>query len=256
MIAASHRMRPDDDHAESPDLLAAIVGATLKMVAVRAAAVSPVGDGTARGRSRAETERSENALERADRINVIAECKRRSPSRGVLKADYDPASIARGYEHAGASAISVLTEPTFFDGSLEHLVAVRRATFAADSAEGFYRRSVPDSRGKGGRRGRDPAHRCCVDAGRSASPARGGHTRRSGRGCGSARLVGNRCRARRRRHHYRRQQSKPADARCRYGRESSGDRIDSGGRRRCRRKRPENVGRSCAACALTATTHF
>jgi len=58
-------------------------------------------------------------------IRVIAECKRRSPSRGVLRPEYDPAAIARGYEAAGAAAISVLTEPTFFDGSLDHLRAVR-----------------------------------------------------------------------------------------------------------------------------------
>jgi indole-3-glycerol phosphate synthase len=59
-------------------------------------------------------------------INVIAECKRRSPSRGVLRAEYDPVTIAAGYEKAGAAAISVLTEPTFFDGSLDHLERVRR----------------------------------------------------------------------------------------------------------------------------------
>src|SRR5688572_23213639 len=66
-------------------------------------------------------------LARSGSINVIAECKRRSPSRGVLRAAYDPVTIATGYEHAGAAAISVLTEPGFFDGSLEHLVAVRQA---------------------------------------------------------------------------------------------------------------------------------
>ena len=58
---------------------------------------------------------------------MIAECKRRSPSRGVLRADYDPAAIARHYAAAGAAAISVLTEPTFFDGALDHLRAVRAA---------------------------------------------------------------------------------------------------------------------------------
>jgi len=58
---------------------------------------------------------------------VIAECKRRSPSRGVLAPQYDPVAIARQYETGGASAISVLTEPTFFDGALEHLAAVRQA---------------------------------------------------------------------------------------------------------------------------------
>jgi indole-3-glycerol phosphate synthase len=66
-------------------------------------------------------------LSQPDRVNIIAECKRRSPSRGVLRADYDPVAIARSYEAAGAAAISVLTEPTFFDGSLEHLSAVRAA---------------------------------------------------------------------------------------------------------------------------------
>jgi indole-3-glycerol phosphate synthase len=60
-------------------------------------------------------------------VRVIAECKRRSPSRGILRHDYDPAAVARGYEAAGAAAISVLTEPTFFDGSLDHLRQVRAA---------------------------------------------------------------------------------------------------------------------------------
>jgi indole-3-glycerol phosphate synthase len=63
----------------------------------------------------------------AGRVNVIAECKRRSPSRGVLAPQYDPVSIARQYEAGGAAAISVLTEPTFFDGALDHLTAVRKA---------------------------------------------------------------------------------------------------------------------------------
>jgi indole-3-glycerol phosphate synthase len=65
-----------------------------------------------------------NALS-APGIRVIAECKRRSPSRGVLRADYDPAAIAETYERNGAAAISVLTEPAFFDGSLDHLRDVR-----------------------------------------------------------------------------------------------------------------------------------
>ena len=60
-------------------------------------------------------------------VRIIAECKRRSPSRGIIRQDYDPVAIARSYERAGAAAISVLTEPTFFDGSLDHLRAVRGA---------------------------------------------------------------------------------------------------------------------------------
>lgn len=58
-------------------------------------------------------------------VAVIAECKRRSPSRGVLRHPYDPVAIALGYEAAGAAAISVLTEPAFFDGALADLAAVR-----------------------------------------------------------------------------------------------------------------------------------
>ncbi len=60
-------------------------------------------------------------------IRVIAECKRRSPSRGVLRPVYDAAAVAGGYARAGAAAVSVLTEPTFFDGSLGDLAAVRAA---------------------------------------------------------------------------------------------------------------------------------
>ena len=67
------------------------------------------------------------ALSAADRINVIAECKRRSPSRGVLRREYDPVAIAMGYASAGAAALSVLTEPTFFDGDPSHLARVREA---------------------------------------------------------------------------------------------------------------------------------
>ena len=67
------------------------------------------------------------ALATPGRFNVIAECKRRSPSRGVLCEQYDPVAIARQYEIGGAVAISVLTEPTFFDGALDHLRAVRTA---------------------------------------------------------------------------------------------------------------------------------
>lgn len=60
-------------------------------------------------------------------VQVIAECKRRSPSKGILREAYDPVAIARGYAAAGAAAISVLTESAFFDGALAHLSAVRAA---------------------------------------------------------------------------------------------------------------------------------
>ena len=113
---------------QGPDLLAAIVAATRRIVDVRSARV-PLGEVDRRAAA-VEPRRGifKAALEHDDRINVIAECKRRSPSRGVLRKDYDPAAIARGYDRAGAAAISVLTEPTFFDGAPEHLAAVRAAT--------------------------------------------------------------------------------------------------------------------------------
>jgi len=82
-------------------------------------------DTAAQRGAHADISRTEQRLTRT--FNVIAECKRRSPSRGVLRADYDPVAIARAYADAGAAAISVLTEPTFFDGSLDHLQAVRHA---------------------------------------------------------------------------------------------------------------------------------
>ena len=58
---------------------------------------------------------------------IIAEVKRRSPSRGLLRADFDPVRIAAEYEQNGAAAISVLTDETFFGGSDAILSAVRAA---------------------------------------------------------------------------------------------------------------------------------
>ena len=109
------------------DLLATIVAATRRAVEVRAAA-EPLARLAARADARAPRPGVfRAAVSRADRVNIIAECKRRSPSKGVLREAYDPVAIARGYAAAGAAAISVLTEPTFFDGSLAHLEAVRAA---------------------------------------------------------------------------------------------------------------------------------
>ena len=108
-----------------PDLLRTIVAATRRTVETRRdrepleAIARRAGGASPRGA------RFEAALSAKGRVNVIAECKRRSPSRGVLAAHYDPAAIAEQYERGGAAAISVLTEPGFFDGSPEHLVAVR-----------------------------------------------------------------------------------------------------------------------------------
>jgi indole-3-glycerol phosphate synthase len=114
------------------DLLATIVAATRRIVEVREQR-EPLSELAARVEGRtAAAGRFRAALTGTlvrDGLQpvpcIIAECKRRSPSRGVLKPQYDPVRIATGYQQAGAAAISVLTEPTFFDGALDHLQAVR-----------------------------------------------------------------------------------------------------------------------------------
>jgi len=65
------------------------------------------------------------SISSTERINVIAEIKRRSPSKGIIRADFDPVRIAESYRSGGAAALSVLTEEDFFDGSLEYLAAIR-----------------------------------------------------------------------------------------------------------------------------------
>ena len=62
---------------------------------------------------------------KSDHIRIIAEVKQSSPSRGMLRPDFDPIELAQIYAEGGAAAISVLTETNYFMGSIEHLAAIK-----------------------------------------------------------------------------------------------------------------------------------
>ena len=98
----------------------------------------------------APTPRDLAAALRAPGVSLIAEIKRASPSRGLLRPDLDPAALAHEYAANGAAAISVLTDARYFQGGLEDLHTVRRTVglpvlrkdFVLDAYQGFEARAA------------------------------------------------------------------------------------------------------------------
>ena len=104
--------------AKAEEVAAARAAVSLQAMRDRALAAPPPRDFV--GALRAKIAR--------DGAAVIAEIKRASPSRGLLRADFDPAAIGRSYAAHGATCLSVLTDRQFFQGAPEHLSAAREAS--------------------------------------------------------------------------------------------------------------------------------
>jgi indole-3-glycerol phosphate synthase len=110
------------------DVLARICGAKRAAVARRKAAL-PLSELEARPRATPPRgfRRALQAKLASDGLALIAEIKKASPSQGLIRADFDPAALARAYAAGGAACLSVVTEETWFQGADEHLRAARAA---------------------------------------------------------------------------------------------------------------------------------
>jgi indole-3-glycerol phosphate synthase len=114
---------------DTPDILKKIVQRKLEEIAERAKS-TPLGELRQRPESALPTRGFVDALTAkisAGEAGVIAEIKRASPSKGVLRRDFQPAAIARSYAEGGAACLSVLTDVDFFQGSDEYLRQARAA---------------------------------------------------------------------------------------------------------------------------------
>ena len=111
------------------DILNRILARKVEEIAERSARL-PLAELRARVADQPDTRGFAAALEsrvEAGRAAVIAEIKKASPSKGVIRADFDPVAIAQSYQRGGASCLSVLTDVDFFQGADAHLQQVRAA---------------------------------------------------------------------------------------------------------------------------------
>lgn len=115
--------------ADTPDILRKILCRKREEVAQRSA-VLPLNELSQRAQAAAPVRGFARALRdsvEAGQSAVIAEIKKASPSKGVLRENFDPAAIARSYQAGGASCLSVLTDVDFFQGADEYLQQARAA---------------------------------------------------------------------------------------------------------------------------------
>jgi indole-3-glycerol phosphate synthase len=130
----THNSSPFDSQGRPPGVLAAggvldriVAAKSVRVASAKQNGIAASGFVGARGEGRAGRNSFAAALRKSDRTNIIAEIKHRSPSKGIIREDFDPVRIAEGYVSGGAAALSVLTEEDFFGGSLEHLRAIRKS---------------------------------------------------------------------------------------------------------------------------------
>lgn len=113
----------------TPTILNTIVRRKLEEIAERQKSLS-LDEVIARARTAAPTRGFARSLEKrttTGQAGIIAEIKKASPSKGVIREDFQPAEIARSYEQAGASCLSVLTDKDFFQGSERYMQDARNA---------------------------------------------------------------------------------------------------------------------------------